>query len=169
MPNLLEQAINADDGERAAKIIQHALGIESDDAPCLPITPQMAAALSATALAFRDMAVGLRARLLKVGNDPITWLLIDEQLLFVSDECRTLADTAERWRCQGNVLPDEWLAFDNRTKAVLDKVSAWERALKVDESRSETRDTGLILFASMLAAAIAIGGLIFGMAIYGAV
>ncbi len=31
MPNLLEQAINTDDGDRAAKIIQDALGIESDD------------------------------------------------------------------------------------------------------------------------------------------
>jgi uncharacterized protein HemY len=31
MANLLEQAINADDGDRAAKIIQDALGIESDD------------------------------------------------------------------------------------------------------------------------------------------
>ncbi len=31
MSNLLEQAINGDDGDRAAKIIQHALGIESDD------------------------------------------------------------------------------------------------------------------------------------------
>src|SRR5262249_45203807 len=31
MPNLLEQAINADDGDLAAKIIQDALGIESDD------------------------------------------------------------------------------------------------------------------------------------------
>jgi uncharacterized protein HemY len=29
--NLLEQAINTDDGDRAAKIIQDALGIESDD------------------------------------------------------------------------------------------------------------------------------------------
>jgi hypothetical protein len=32
MTNLLEQAINCDDGVRAAKIIQDALGIESDDA-----------------------------------------------------------------------------------------------------------------------------------------
>jgi hypothetical protein len=31
MTNLLEQAINCDDGDRAAKIIQDALGIESDD------------------------------------------------------------------------------------------------------------------------------------------
>lgn len=31
MTNLLEQAINCDDGDRAAKIIQQALGIESDD------------------------------------------------------------------------------------------------------------------------------------------
>jgi len=31
MSNLLEQAINCDDGERAAKIIRDALGIESDD------------------------------------------------------------------------------------------------------------------------------------------
>jgi len=30
MTNLLEQAINCDDGDRAAKIIQDALGIESD-------------------------------------------------------------------------------------------------------------------------------------------
>jgi len=30
MTNLLEQAINCDDGDRAAKIIQRALGIESD-------------------------------------------------------------------------------------------------------------------------------------------
>jgi uncharacterized protein HemY len=29
--NLIEQAINCDDGDRAAKIIQDALGIESDD------------------------------------------------------------------------------------------------------------------------------------------
>jgi uncharacterized protein HemY len=31
MTNLLEQAINCSDGERAAKIIQDALGIHSDD------------------------------------------------------------------------------------------------------------------------------------------
>jgi uncharacterized protein HemY len=31
MTNLLEQAIDCDDGDRAAKIIQDALGIESDD------------------------------------------------------------------------------------------------------------------------------------------
>jgi hypothetical protein len=31
MPNLLEQAIDSDDGDRAAKIIQGALGIESDE------------------------------------------------------------------------------------------------------------------------------------------
>jgi hypothetical protein len=31
MANLLEQAINTDDGDRAAKIIQDALGIERDD------------------------------------------------------------------------------------------------------------------------------------------
>ena len=31
MVNLLEQAINSDDGDRAARIIQDALGIESDD------------------------------------------------------------------------------------------------------------------------------------------
>jgi uncharacterized protein HemY len=31
MANILEQAINCDDGDRAAKIIQDALGIESDD------------------------------------------------------------------------------------------------------------------------------------------
>jgi hypothetical protein len=31
MTNLLEQAIACDDGDRAAKTIQNALGIESDD------------------------------------------------------------------------------------------------------------------------------------------
>jgi uncharacterized protein HemY len=31
MTNLLEQAIDCDDGERAARIIRDALGIESDD------------------------------------------------------------------------------------------------------------------------------------------
>jgi hypothetical protein len=31
MTNLIEQAINCNDGDRAAKIIQDALGIESDD------------------------------------------------------------------------------------------------------------------------------------------
>ncbi len=31
MSNLLERAINCDDGDRAAKIIQDPLGIESDD------------------------------------------------------------------------------------------------------------------------------------------
>jgi hypothetical protein len=31
MSNLLEQAISADDGDRAAQIIKRALGIESDD------------------------------------------------------------------------------------------------------------------------------------------
>ncbi len=31
MANLLEKAISSDDGDRAAKIIQDALGIESDD------------------------------------------------------------------------------------------------------------------------------------------
>jgi hypothetical protein len=32
--NLLEEAINSDDGDRAAKIISDALGIESDDVLC---------------------------------------------------------------------------------------------------------------------------------------
>ena len=31
MTNVLEQAINCNDGDRAAKIIQDALGIDSDD------------------------------------------------------------------------------------------------------------------------------------------
>ncbi len=31
MTNLLEQAIDCDTGDRAAEMIQHALGIESDD------------------------------------------------------------------------------------------------------------------------------------------
>jgi hypothetical protein len=38
MPNLLVQAINRDDADRAAKIIQDALDIESDDVAnyCFP-------------------------------------------------------------------------------------------------------------------------------------
>jgi uncharacterized protein HemY len=37
MPNLLQQAINCDDSDRAARIIQDALGIESDDVVyCFP-------------------------------------------------------------------------------------------------------------------------------------
>jgi hypothetical protein len=31
LANLLDQAINAEDGDRAAKIIQDALGIETDE------------------------------------------------------------------------------------------------------------------------------------------
>jgi hypothetical protein len=40
MPNLLEQAINCNDGRRAAKIVQVALGIENDDVVnyCFPKT-----------------------------------------------------------------------------------------------------------------------------------
>jgi uncharacterized protein HemY len=40
MTNLLEQAINCNDGDQAAKIIQDALGIESDDVTnyCFPQT-----------------------------------------------------------------------------------------------------------------------------------
>jgi hypothetical protein len=38
MTNLLQQAINCDDADRAARIIQDALGIESDDVAnyCFP-------------------------------------------------------------------------------------------------------------------------------------
>jgi hypothetical protein len=38
MTNLLKQAINTDDGDCAAKLIQNALGIESDDVAnyCFP-------------------------------------------------------------------------------------------------------------------------------------
>ena len=38
MTNLLQQAINCDDADRAARIVQDALGIESDDAVnyCFP-------------------------------------------------------------------------------------------------------------------------------------
>jgi hypothetical protein len=40
MTNLLERAINTDDGNRAAKLIQNALGIESDEVAnyCFPKT-----------------------------------------------------------------------------------------------------------------------------------
>ena len=40
MSNLLEKAINTDDGDRAAEIIEQALGIESDDVVnyCFPVS-----------------------------------------------------------------------------------------------------------------------------------
>jgi hypothetical protein len=95
------------------------------------MTPQMVAALESATTAFRDKAVGLRARLLEAGDDPVTWVLIDEQLLFVRHELHTLADRAELWRCQGELPTKEWLAFCDRAKAVHDKVSAWEKTLKV--------------------------------------
>ena len=40
MSNLIEQAINCENGEQAAKIIKQALGIESDDVVnyCFPIS-----------------------------------------------------------------------------------------------------------------------------------
>ena len=40
MTNLLQQAINSNDGDHAAKLIQNALGIESDDVAnyCFPQT-----------------------------------------------------------------------------------------------------------------------------------
>ena len=40
MTNLLEQAINTDDGDHAAKLIQNALGIENDEVAnyCFPKT-----------------------------------------------------------------------------------------------------------------------------------
>jgi hypothetical protein len=40
MTNLLERAINTDDGNRAAKLIRNALGIESDEVAnyCFPKT-----------------------------------------------------------------------------------------------------------------------------------
>jgi hypothetical protein len=40
MSNVLEQAINTDDGEQAAKLIRQALGIDSDDVAnyCFPVT-----------------------------------------------------------------------------------------------------------------------------------
>ena len=95
------------------------------------MTPQLVAALESAAMTFRDKAVGLRASLLEAGTDPATWVLIDEQLLFVSHELHTLADRAERWRRQGELPTKEWLAFCDRAKAVREKVWAWEKALKV--------------------------------------
>ena len=40
MTNLLEQAINCDDGDRASKIIRDALGIETDDVANYYLPPQ---------------------------------------------------------------------------------------------------------------------------------
>jgi hypothetical protein len=42
MTNLLEQAINCDDPDQAAKIIRDALGIESDDVVGLLLSDRMA-------------------------------------------------------------------------------------------------------------------------------
>jgi hypothetical protein len=45
MTNVLERAINTDDPDRAAKIIQHVLGIESDEVAnyCFPKTCRISA------------------------------------------------------------------------------------------------------------------------------
>ena len=40
MSNLLEQAINCSDGDQAAKILQDALGIESDDVASYDVFPK---------------------------------------------------------------------------------------------------------------------------------
>jgi hypothetical protein len=57
MSNLLEKAINTDDGDRAAEIIKQALGIESDDVVnyCFPSSGWMIAscALVSSASGYR--------------------------------------------------------------------------------------------------------------------
>ena len=57
MSNLLEQAIECSDGEQAARIIQSALGIESDDVVnyCLVVIPEVVAL---TTLALRVLVEG---------------------------------------------------------------------------------------------------------------
>jgi len=42
MANLIDQAIACDDGDRAARIIQEALGIESDDCRQLSVSENVA-------------------------------------------------------------------------------------------------------------------------------
>ena len=57
MTNLIEQAINCNDGDLAAKIIRDALGIESDDVAnyCFPKEWQLIASsvLSSSATGYR--------------------------------------------------------------------------------------------------------------------
>ena len=51
MSNPLERAIDCDDGDRAAKIIQDALGIELDDVGQLRSFPRLGQPIASSALA----------------------------------------------------------------------------------------------------------------------
>jgi uncharacterized protein HemY len=65
MANLLEQAINCDDRDRAAKIIQDALGIENDDVInyCFPKTwPEDRRRLNAATFAHTFIALAVEQR-----------------------------------------------------------------------------------------------------------
>ena len=56
MSNLLKQAINFDDGDRAVKIIQDAPGILSDDVRQLPLPKDMASRPRAARPHYRQLA-----------------------------------------------------------------------------------------------------------------
>lgn len=71
MPNLLEQAINCNDGDRAAKIIQDALGIESDDVVRLLLAEDVARLIARSALA--SSASGYRPRPVSWSDDASRW------------------------------------------------------------------------------------------------
>jgi hypothetical protein len=68
MTNLLAQAINCNDGDRAAKIIQDALGIESDDVVnyCFPKTWPVSSVLNVIGSCFLSASVTMSARLLTI-------------------------------------------------------------------------------------------------------
>ena len=58
MTNLLEQAISTDDGDRAAKIIQDALGIESDEGGELSLPKKVANRPRAKSTDYRGLVEG---------------------------------------------------------------------------------------------------------------
>ena len=93
MTNLLQQAINCDDADRAARIIRDALGIESDDVRQLLLPDDLADWIASgapvtsasgsrprPAISRRDRSAPLPAALVRGGNrrraiDPIAILL----------------------------------------------------------------------------------------------
>jgi hypothetical protein len=78
MANLLEQAIDCDDADRAARIIQNALGIESSDVADYVFPKKWPA--------NREQ----RARIIgeSLGPKPVSWL---HRPSFLNDQCRLAA------------------------------------------------------------------------------
>ena len=95
MTNLLEQAIACDDGYRAAKIIQDALGIESDDVAnyCLPKEwpPRTArCALASSAIGCNTRLAHSLTRVMAERRFPAPWS--GEEVTEVTANCFAVRD-----------------------------------------------------------------------------